>query len=144
LMCIDKSRQAMLPNMAELGSGAEELGEPTDDDSLAIADAVARAAHIWIRSHCLNEFQHADERRSMACGLIAGLCGRLDVDLRIQGLITYLYALLDNDADGSLALTRVIFQRAMAPENLSAYERGMRDAEAIVELFVYHRNTIPD
>jgi hypothetical protein len=120
------------------------LEEPTGDESLAIADAVARAAHIWIRSLCLNEFQEADERRFMASGLIAGLCERLDVDPRIQELITYIYALLDNDADGSLDSTRVILQKAMAPENLSARQRGVQEAEAIVELFVYHRNSIPD
>ncbi|HEX5764971.1 MAG TPA: hypothetical protein VFY27_05335 [Woeseiaceae bacterium] len=120
------------------------MEEPTGDDSLAIADAVARAAHIWIRSLCLNEFQEADERRSMASGLIAGLCERLDVDPRIHQLITYIYALLDNDADGSLDSTRDILQKAMAPENLSARQRGVQEAEAIVELFVYHRNRIPD
>jgi hypothetical protein len=55
---------------------------------------------------------------------IAGLCERLDVDPRIHELITYIYALLDNDADGSLDSTRVILQKAMAPENLSARQRG--------------------
>ena len=120
------------------------MGESTGDDSLAIADAVARAAHIWIRSLCLNEFQQADERHSMACGLVMGLCERLDVDPRIHELITYLYVLLDNDADGSLVSTRVILQQAMAPENLPAWQRGMQEAEAIVEMLVYHRNRIHD
>jgi hypothetical protein len=142
-VCIDKSRRAILPNMPATQDGAEELNETTDDDSLAIADAVARAAHIWIRSLCLNELQQADERRSMASGLITGLCERLNVDPRIQELITYLYALFD-DADGSLDSTRVISHKAMTPENLATYQRGMQEAEAIVELFVYHRNTIPD
>jgi phage shock protein PspC (stress-responsive transcriptional regulator) len=120
------------------------LDEPPDDDSLAIADAVARAAYIWIRSLCLNEFQQADERRFMASGLIAGLCERLDVDPSIHELITYIYALLDNDADGSLDSTRVISQKAMAPENLSARQRGVQEADAIVEMLVYHRNRIHD
>lgn len=64
---------------------------------------------------------------------IAGLCERLDVDPRIHELITYIYALLDNDADGSLDSTRVILQKAMAPENLSARQTGVQEAEAIVK-----------
>ena len=46
-------------------------------DSLETVDAVARAAHLWIRSLCLNELQTDNERHAIASGLVVGLCERL-------------------------------------------------------------------
>lgn len=65
--------------------------------SLQTADAVARAAHIWIRSLCLTDMQDPPERHAMACGLVAGLCERLMLDPRVEELVAYVYALIDDE-----------------------------------------------
>ena len=55
--------------------------------SLETADSVARAAHVWIRSICLNEMQMEEERLALAGGLIAGLCERLALNPRVRELV---------------------------------------------------------
>ena len=76
----------------------------------------------------------------MACGLIAGLCERLELDGRVQELITYVYALLDDQGVRSLAATRVMLQQSITPSNLPAYKKGMAEAAAIVEMLVFHKS----
>lgn len=118
----------------------DKLGARSDDISLDTADAVARAAHMWIRSLCMTEMQRPDERHSMACGLIAGLCERLELDSRVRELITYIYALLDDEGARSLTSSRVMLHKSIAPSNLPAYRRGMDEAVAIVEMLLFHKN----
>jgi hypothetical protein len=117
----------------------KQTDNQTGSQSLETADAVARAAHIWIRSLCLSEMQEADERHSMACGLIAGLCGRLELDPRVQELVAYVYALLDDEGARSLAASRVMLQQSIRPANLPAYSKGISEAAAIVEMLAYHK-----
>jgi len=112
---------------------------PSGTQSLETADAVARAAHIWIRSLCLTELQREDERHSMACGLIAGLCERLELDPRIQELVAYVYALLDDEGARSLAASRVMLQQTITASNLPAYRKGLSEAAAIVEMLAFHK-----
>ena len=109
------------------------------DRSLETADAVARAAHIWIRSLCLTDMQAPDERHSMACGLIAGLCERLELDPRVHELIAYVYALLDDEGARSLAASRVMLHQSITPSNLPAYRKGVSEAAAIVEMLAFHK-----
>ena len=78
-------------------NGNDSFDIPVNDDPLETADAVARAAHIWIRSLCLNEMQEQDDRYSLARGLIAGLCERLALDTRMRERVAYVYTLLDNE-----------------------------------------------
>ena len=111
----------------------------TGHESLETADAVARAAHIWIRSLCLTEMQSADERHSMACGLITGLCERLDLDPRVQELVTYVYALLDDEGARALAASRAMLNQSVSPPNLPAYKKGLSEAAAIVEMLAFHK-----
>lgn len=115
------------------------LDNPPGNQSLDTADAVARAAHIWIRSLCLTELQDEDERQSIACGLITGLCERLDLDPRVQELVAYVFALLDDEGAKSLATSRVMLHESITPTNLPAYKKGMSEAAAIVEMLAFHK-----
>ena len=109
--------------------------------SLTTADAIARAAHIWIRSLCLNDLYEADERRALAGGLVAGLCARLELDSRVQELVTYVYALLDDEGGQALTVSRTMLSQSVSALHYSAYEKGRSEAAGIVEMLGYHSET---
>ena len=113
----------------------------TDDQSLETADAVARAAHLWIRSICLNERQREDERHALAGGLVAGLCERLSLNPRVRDLVAYVYTLLDNDCSQAVAVSRMMLDRPVPRDRRQAYERGRAEAAGIVEMLAYHDKT---
>ena len=75
----------------------DNIDPPVERDTLETADAVARAAHMWIRSLCLGEMQEEDERYALAGGLVAGLCERLELNPRVRELVAYVYTLLNNE-----------------------------------------------
>jgi hypothetical protein len=108
------------------------------DNSLKTADSVARAAHIWIRSICLNELQAADERYALAGGLIAGLCERLTLNPRVRELVAYVYALLDDEGGQALAVSRMMLDQPVPTPLRNAYERGRSEAAGIVEMLSFH------
>jgi len=108
------------------------------DDALETADAVARAAHIWIRSICLNELQAADDRYALASGLIVGLCERLTLNPRVRELVAYVYALLDNEGNQALAMSRMMLGQPVPAPLRNAYERGRSEAAGIVEMLAFH------
>ena len=110
---------------------------PTNQQ-LDTADAVARAAHIWIRSLCLTEMQAPPERHALACGLVFGLCERLELDPRVQELVAYVYALLDDEGSQALAASRMMLARSVPSIHLHAYKKGRSEAAAIVEMLSYH------
>ena len=110
---------------------------PTNQQ-LDTADAVARAAHIWIRSLCLTELQAPAERHALACGLVFGLCERLELDPRVQELVAYVYALLDDEGSQALAASRMMLARSVPSIHLHAYKKGRSEAAAIVEMLSYH------
>ncbi len=116
----------------------DDFDIPVERDSLATADAVARAAHIWIRSLCLNETQEADERHALASGLVTGLCERLALTHRVRELIAYVYVLLDDNNDQALAVSRQMLNQPVRPSKRHAYERGRSEARGIVEMVVSH------
>lgn len=112
----------------------------TDDtnSSLQTADSVARAAHMWIRSICLNEMQSEDERIALAGGLVAGLCERLELNPRIHELIAYVYSLINDEGSQALVVSRLMLVQPV-PEALSnAYDRGREEAAGIVEMLAFH------
>jgi hypothetical protein len=105
--------------------------------SLDTADAVARAAHLWIRSLCQQD-DDGQEQQALAGGLVAGLCERLDLDPRITDLVAYVYALLDDQGGQALPISRMMLERPV-PENCRhAWQRGKSEAAAIVEMLAYH------
>ncbi len=106
--------------------------------SLETADAVARATHLWVRSLCLNEHQEEYERHALASGLVAGLCERLVLDPRVQALVAYVYALLDDEGSQALSVSRMMLDRPIPPSNRDAYEKGRFEAAGIVEMLAYH------
>ena len=108
------------------------------DNPLKTADSVARAAHIWIRSICLNELQEEDERYALAGGLVAGLCERLELDPRVRELVAYVYTLLDNEGGQALAISRTMLHQPVPPSLHQAYERGRSEAVGIVEMLAFH------
>ncbi|RLA30184.1 MAG: hypothetical protein DRR11_00990 [Gammaproteobacteria bacterium] len=110
---------------------------PTNQQ-LDTADAVARAAHIWIRSLCLTELHAPAERHALACGLVFGLCERLELDPRVQELVAYVYALLDDEGSQALAASRMMLARSVPSIHLHAYKKGRSEAAAIVEMLSYH------
>ena len=115
-----------------------------DDQTLETADAVARAAHIWIRSIYLNETQREEERQALAGGLVAGLCERLALNPRIRDLVAYVYTLLDNDSSQALAVSRMMLDQPVPLSKRHAYERGRTEAAGIVEMLAYHDKTDMD
>ena len=108
------------------------------DDSLDTVDAVARAAHLWVRSLCLSEFQSEEERLAIAGGLIAGLCRHLELDARIQELVSYVYTLLDDDGNQALAVSRLMLDQPIPRSTRHAYDKGKTEAAGIVEMLGYH------
>jgi hypothetical protein len=111
---------------------------PAKDDSLETVDAVARTAHLWVRSLCLNEFQTEEERHAIAGGLITGLCRHLELDARIQELVLYVYTLLDDEGNQALAISRLMLDQPIPRSTRHAYDKGKTEAVGIVEMLGYH------
>ena len=114
--------------------GRDNLNNTAGDHSLKTADAVARAAQIWIRSLCLTELQEPSERHAMTCGLVAGLCERLGLDPKVQELVAYVYALIDDEGAQALATSHMMLARSVPSEYRHAYTKGRSEAAAIVEM----------
>jgi hypothetical protein len=107
-------------------------------DSLETADAVARTAHIWIRSICLNEMQGEGERYALAGGLVAGLCECLALNPRVRELVAYVYTLLSDEGGQALAVSRMMLDQPVPAPLRHAYERGRSEATGIVEMLAFH------
>ena len=116
---------------SDSGDDSEDL---VRDCSLETADAIARAAHIWIRSLCLTELQEPPERYAIACGLIAGLSDRLELDPKVQELVAYVYALIDDEGAQALATSHLMLARSVPSLHRHAYRKGRSEAAAIVEM----------
>ena len=112
--------------------------------SLETADAVARAAHLWIRSICLNEMEEAEERQALAGGLVSGLCEHLELDPRVQDLVAYVYTLLDNERGQALSISRMMMEQPVPARKHRAYERGRAEAAGIVGMLSYHHFHVRD
>ena len=108
------------------------------DNSLETADAVARAAHIWIRSICLNETQEEDERYALAGGLVAGLCERLALNPQVRELVAYVYTLLNDEGGQALSVSRMMLDQPVPAPLRRAYQRGRSEAAGIVEMLAFH------
>ena len=113
-----------------------DAGDPRQ--SLETVDAVARAAHLWIRSICLNEMEGNAERHALAGGLVAGLCEHLALDPRVRELVAYVYSLLDNEGSQALNVSRMMLGQPVSPSMHRAYETGRQEAAGIVEMLAYH------
>lgn len=118
--------------------GNENFDLAPGDDCLDTADAVARTAHIWIRSICLSEMQNEDERQALAGGLVAGLCERLALNPRVRELVAYVYTLLNNEGGRALAVSRLMLNQPVPPSLRHAYKRGRSEAAGIVEMLAFH------
>ena len=116
----------------------DDLDNTAVDHSLETADAVARAAHIWVRSLCLSELQEENERHALASGLVTGLCERLVLDPRVRELVTYIYALLDDEGSLALSVSRRMLDRPVPISDRQAYEKGRSEAAGIIEMLAYH------
>ena len=119
-------------------NNSNELDFAPVQSPLDTADAVARAAHIWIRSIYLNQAQKEDERYAVAGGLIAGLCERLALNPQIRELVAYVYTLLDDDGGQALAVSRMMLDQPVPAPLRLAYQRGRSEAAGIVEMLTFH------
>ena len=115
----------------------EISNSPAKDESLETVDAVVRAAHLWVRSLCLSEFQTEEERHAIVAGLITGLCRHLELDGRIQELVLYVYTLLDDD-EQALAISRLMLDQPIPQSTRHANDKGKTEAAGIVEMLDYH------
>ena len=88
----------------------------------------------------MNEMQEAGDRLALAGGLVAGLCARLSLDNRVRELIAYVYALLDEEGNQALAVSRMMLDQPVPPSKLLAYQRGRSEAAGIIEMLAYHDN----
>ena len=112
-----------------------------DPSSLETADAVARAAHLWIRSLYQKFDSDPSERQAIAGGLVAGLCDRLELDLRVTDLVAYVYALLDDQGSQALPISKLMLASPSGARARVAFQRGKKEAAAIVEMLsYYHRH----
>ena len=116
----------------------DKLDPPVERDTLETADAVARAAHMWIRSLCLGEMHEEDERYALAGGLVAGLCERLELNPRVRELVAYVYTLLNNEGGQALAVSRMMLDQPVPTSKLRSYLRGRSEAAGIVEMLAFH------
>lgn len=114
--------------------------ENSPQESLETVDAVARAAHLWIRRLCcLDPDVDAQVQQATAGGLIAGLCERLELDPRITDLVAYVYALLDDQGSQALSISKMMLERPVPEDCRRAYQQAKDEAAAIVEMLAYHR-----
>lgn len=118
----------------------QAIGPSGGRHPIETADAVARAAHLWIRSLCLGDRYEANERQCIAGGLVAGLCERLELDPRIRELVAYVYALLDDEGEQALSISRMMLDQPIPRTQRKSYEKGRLEAAAIVEMLAYHGN----
>jgi len=118
--------------------------DSTTADPLKTVDDVARAAHLWIRSLCMNEVQTEEERYAIASGLVAGLCKGLELNHRVRALVAYVYTLLDNEGDQALAVSRLMLEQQVPRLMRGAYDRGEAEAVGIIEMLGYHDHYIED
>jgi hypothetical protein len=124
--------------MTMKSDNGEITNSPAKDDSLETVDAVARAAHLWVRSLCLNELQTEEERHAIAGGLITGLCKHLELNARVQELVLYVYTLLDDEGHQALAISRLMLDQPIPRSTRHAYDKGKAEATGIVEMLSYH------
>jgi hypothetical protein len=109
-----------------------------DKTALETVDAVARAAHLWIRSLYMTEIADPAERLAIAGGLVDGLCERLELTPRVRDLIAYVYTMLDGQTETTLSVAKLMLARPEASGFRKAYRRGRTEAAAIVEMLTYH------
>ena len=111
---------------------------PWEDDTLQTADAVARAAHLWVRSLWQDESRPGEERRALAGGLVSGLCDHLDLSPRVREVVAYVYNLIDDEGEQALQLSRTMLASGTTPSLHVAYQKGRTEAGGILEMLAYH------
>ena len=139
LTASDKRQSDNFSRVARMkATNSDSLNPGPDDSSLATADAVARAAHLWVRSLCSNEHHTPGDRLCLAGGLVAGLCERLELDPGVRELVAYVYALLDDEGRQALPVSRMMMDQPVSRPLRRTYEAGRSEAAAIVEMLSYY------
>jgi len=110
--------------------------DPSQQQVLAAADRVARAADLWIRHANVVTFPTDDAygRQDVVAGIIFGLCAALELDDRHPLLSAYAYALIDGDASEALLVAQSMIRRRDDERYRSAYQQGLRAAGDLVAL----------
>ena len=63
----------------------------------------------------------------------------MELDSRVRALVTYVYALLDNDGGQALAISRMMLSQTATAFDRAAYEKGRSEAAGIVEMLTYFK-----
>jgi len=115
-------------------SGQKTLKIHSTERHLETADAVARAAHLWLRGLGLNKIQDEVERQALAGGLVAGLCDQLILNAEAREIVSYIYTLLNDEGPGALAISRRMLEPPTTGDYRDSYDKGIAEATHIVEL----------
>ncbi len=113
------------------------MNQAISEEDLQMIDSVARAAHLWVRSHGLDGIPDRNERRALASGLVVGLCSHLSLGSRQTEFVAYVYALLDSEGDLALPVARYMLEQPFAPANSEAFERGRSEAGEILKIVIH-------
>ena len=112
-----------------------------EQETLQTADAVARAAHLWIHSLWQDDSRPSEERRALAGGLVSGLCDHLELSPRVREVVAYVYSLIDDEGDEALELSRTMLAAGTTPSLHFAYQKGRSEAGGILEMLAYHEKS---
>ena len=112
----------------------EALDHSISKQDLETIDAVARAAHLWVRAHGLDGIPDPGERRALASGLVEGLCSRLNLGSRLTEFVAYVFALLDNEGDLALPVARYMLDQSIETAYREAFAKGRAGAAEIIDL----------
>lgn len=106
------------------------------EPALAIVDAVARAAHLWISHLCQSGAVLAGERLAFAGGLVRGLAELLALDADTEELVAYAFILRSQEDAEALALTREMLARPAGAILQAAYRLGEEEARNIIGMLM--------
>ena len=119
-------------------SAARQPTQQLEHVSLEAVDAVARAAHLWIRTLRTAALLDDGERLAVASGLVAGLCERLALDSGAQHLVAFVFTLLDGETDATMSVSRLMLDHPTSPQYRNAYREGRMEAAGIVQTLTRH------
>lgn len=102
-------------------------------DDIGRIDAIARAAHLWVRHLEPSTSQwREDGHLAFVAGVIAGLCVELRQSEGSHRVVAYVYALLDGFGTDALRQANAITAACSDAAHAGDYTRGREEAVGIV------------
>ena len=105
-------------------------------DWLRRADAVARAAHLWVKRRALQHLCEGREESAMAArgyasGLIEGLARSLELTPQEYQMVAYVFCLLNGNEKDALEAARALLDMSGEVAASSSYLHGLTDAQTL-------------